>query len=328
MKVALLDSYDEARVRFLQDHIDPSWEVALSAHTAPAPELTAALIDADAVITQYWSPSTPPAPKLRLLQLPGAGYDAIDFDAVPSGCEVCNVFEHEIGIAEYIVAGILEWEIKLARMNANLREGYWRDGFVSGAPFHGEVFGKSIGFIGYGHIAREAARRLHPFGAELWTRTRSPDKADAFIDNAGGMDDLEAMLEACRYVVVTCPLTDETRGLIGARELDSLGPQGVVINVARGPVIDEVALFDALASARIEGAIIDTWYNYPDVNAGTAHYNRPSSKPFERLDNVIMSSHASGWTDALFPRRFRMIARNLECLRSEEALLNRLSPSR
>ena len=77
------------------------------------------------------------------------------------------MYEHEIGISEYIVAALLEREIGIARMDASLRRGEWRDGFVLGAPLHGELHGRTAGFVGYGRIARETARRLAPFGVRV-----------------------------------------------------------------------------------------------------------------------------------------------------------------
>lgn len=320
MKLILLDGYDAERVEFLRTLLDPSWELTTSSHDTE--QLSILLGGADAVVTQYWSSRTPPALGLKLMQLPGAGFDAIDFSQVPEHCTVSNVFEHEIGISEYIVLALLESEIKLAEMNAHLRRGRWQDGFVTGAPFHGELFGKRVGFIGYGHIAREAARRLAPFGVEVWSRTRSPEKVDALVSDAAGMDELDAMLSACRYIVVTCPLTAATRGLLDARRLALMGAKSILINVARGSVVDEEALFNALRSRTIESAVIDTWYRYPDPALGFEQRHPPSNFPFESLDNVIMTSHASGWTDALFERRFRVIAKNLEHLRKGEPFEN------
>ena len=327
MKLLLLDSYDDERVAYLTERLGPQWSIATGSHRQDPSILAEQLSDADAAVTQYWSQDTPPAPKLKLIQLPGAGFDAIDFSAVPEGCAVCNVFEHEIGIAEYIVHALLHVEIRLSEMDKNLRTGQWLDGFVSGAPYHGELYGKRAGFIGYGHIAREAAKRLRAFGMAVSARTRSPSKVDDWVDDVGSMDELDTMLETARYVIVTCPLNDDTRGLIDHRRLALMGPRSVLINVARGPIVDEAALYRALSERQIEHAIIDTWYQYPDPMAGLDNHCPPSQFPFASLDNVTMSSHASGWTDALFNRRFAVIASNVERLASGDTLTNVLKES-
>jgi len=326
MQVLLLDSYDAARVERLRGLIDPSWSIATSSHGAPEDELHALLANAEAVVTQYWGERTPPAPVLSLIQLPGAGFDAIDFACVPAHSAVCNVFEHEIGIAEYVTLALLESEIRATEMDHHLRAGRWQDGFVTGAPFHGELHGKRVGFLGFGHIARATALRMKPFGVEIWTRTRTPEQAGPLAGNAGGLEALDTMLEACHHIVVACPLTSETRGILDARRLALIGPEGVLVNVARGPIVDEAALFEALSSRTLGRAVIDTWYRYPDPTAGPGVERRPSRFPFHELDNVVMTSHASGWTDALFERRYRMIAENLERLRTGRELTHVLKP--
>ena len=126
-------------------------------------------------------------------------------------------------------------------------------------------------------------------------------------------------LAAAGYLLVACPLDETTRGLIDGAALARMPAHAVVINVARGPVIDEDALFDALKERRIGGAVIDTWYTYP---SGGNPYVFPSRHPFQALDNVMMTPHVSGWSRGLLPRRFRVIAQNLNRLARGEPLLN------
>jgi phosphoglycerate dehydrogenase-like enzyme len=131
------------------------------------------------------------------------------------------------------------------------------------------------------------------------------------------------MLGRCDYAVVSCPLTDDTRGIIDAAALAALGPGGVIVNVGRGPVIDEDALWQALSTRRIAGAIIDTWYRYPESGASQCF---PSKHPLHTLDNVILSPHASGWSAGLQDRRWSVITDNMNRLSAGETLLNRISP--
>ena len=323
MNVLILDGYDDRRGALLEERLGAGWTVAAGRRGDPADVLAARLSVADAVVTQYWTVDAPAAPRLRLLQLPGAGFDAIDFGAVPAGCAVCNVYEHEIGISEYVAAALLEREIGLRRMDARLRRGEWCDGFVLGAPLHGELYGKTVGFVGYGRIARATARRLAPFGVRVAARTRSPDPhgpgADLVADLAG-MDRLDDMLPAIDYLVIACPLDESTRGLIDARRLALLPRRAVVVNVARGPILDEEALFAACRDETIGGAIIDTWYRYPDPSGGRGQRRAPSRYPFETLDNVLMTPHASGWSAGLLDRRWTVIADNLLRLERGEPL--------
>ena len=329
MNLLILDGYDEERAALLSEKLGPGWTVTEGRRSDPPEALESRLAEADAVVTQYWAPGLPPAPRLRLLQLPGAGFDAIDFEAVPAGCAVCNVYEHEIGISEYIVAALLERELRITRMDAALRRGEWRHGFVLGAPLHGELHGRTVGFLGYGRIAREAARRLAPFGVRIATRTRSPDPSGPgaeLVADLAGIDRLDDMLPAVDYLVIACPLNDATRGLIDARRLALLGPAAVVVNVSRGPIVDEEALYAACRDGTIGGAIIDTWYRYPDPTGGVGQSCLPSRFPFETLANVVMTPHASGWSAGLLDRRWSVIADNLTRFERGEPLHNLLRP--
>ncbi|MCP5152070.1 MAG: phosphoglycerate dehydrogenase [Chromatiales bacterium] len=320
MNLLITWQYSPERIALVQSKLTTPWSIACAAPDAPG--FARALREADAVMAMGWCGNMPAAPRLRLVHLPGAGYDEVDFAAVPPDCAVCNVYEHEIGIAEYVVLGMLEWEIRLARCDTELRRGSWASGFITGAPLHGELHGKTVGFVGYGRIAHETARRLRAFGLRIMARTRTPSRCDPeVVDDAAGVERLDDMLAHCDYVVVTCPLTSATRGLIGRRQLDAMPAHAVIVNVARGEVIDEQALHDALAERRIGGAIIDTWYRYP-TTGDPAEVCLPSRLPFHELDNVIMSPHCSGWSAGLLDRRWTVIAGNLDALARGEPLRN------
>ena len=100
-------------------------------------------------------------------------------------------------------------------------------------------------------------------------------------------------------------------------------PGAVLINVARGALIDEQALFEALRERRIGGAALDTWYRYPSPEEPAV---RPAERPFHELDNVVMTPHCSGWTEGLMARRFALIGDNLERLAAGRPLLNQVHP--
>lgn len=106
-------------------------------------------------------------------------------------------------------------------------------------------------------------------------------------------------------------LDDNTRGLLDARRVALLKPHAVVVNVARGPIIEEAALFGALVGCQIGGAILDVWWRYPTLDGPS---REPSAFPFDTLDNVIMTPHCSAWTDGLFSRRAAEMADNLDRL--------------
>jgi phosphoglycerate dehydrogenase-like enzyme len=124
---------------------------------------------------------------------------------------------------------------------------------------------------------------------------------------------------AADAIVVSLPLSDQTAGIVGAPEIAAMRPDAVILNVGRGPVIDQQALFDALSQRRIGGAVIDTWYSYPTPDKPTT---LPSKLAFHELPNVVMTPHMSGWTAGTVRRRQETIAANIGRLSRNEALVN------
>jgi phosphoglycerate dehydrogenase-like enzyme len=120
-------------------------------------------------------------------------------------------------------------------------------------------------------------------------------------------------------IVVSLPLTDETADIVGAPELAAMRPNAIILNVGRGPVIDEQALFDALSKRRIGGAVIDTWYRYPTPGKPRT---QPGRLAFNALTNLVMTPHMSGWTSGTVRRRQETIAQNIGRLARNETLLN------
>ena len=313
---------DDGRLALIPDYLETSWKIDVADHE-DRHELARKLADSDAMISMNWPSDMPPAPKLKLLQLPGAGTDDIAFEAVPARAAVCNVFEHEIGIAEYVMSAMLQWVIGIPRMDAALRRGEWYGSHLSG-PRHGELFGQTLGIIGYGRIGREVATRARAFGMTVLACSRTPGSGDGLVPQVEPMAQLDALLAKADFVLLALPLDSSTAGLIGARELAKMKPGAFIINVARGALINEKALYEACRDRRIAGAAIDTWYRYPAQGQARGE---PSSLPFRELDNVIMTPHGSGWTEGLAPRRCRLIARNLDCLARGEPLLNVVRPA-
>jgi phosphoglycerate dehydrogenase-like enzyme len=283
----------------------------------------AAFAAADVLVTVELGHGLPPMPSLKLVHLPVAGLDAVDLDAVPAGCPVCNTFEHEIGISEYVLAAMLDWTVDLAGRSVRFKAGSWAESPRLLAPFRPELAGKTVGCVGYGHIGQAVALRARAFGMRVAAIVGRPRPLEPAPDWLGGPDQLDRLLEASDFVVIACPLTAATQGLIGRAELARMRKDAVLINVARGPIVDEDALFAALCERTIGGAVLDTWYRYP--SGGDASV-RPSRHPFHELENVVMTPHCSGWTEGLMTRRFAVIADNLERLVTGQPLLNQVHP--
>src|SRR5262249_38509684 len=109
------------------------------------------------------------------------------------------------------------------------------------------------------------------------------------------------------YLAITLSLAAETRGLIDARRLGLMKASAYLINVARAEIVDEQALYDALAKGRLAGAALDVWYRYPESAGSMA----PATAPFHELSNVIMTPHVSGWTEGMLAARAGVIAENI-----------------
>jgi phosphoglycerate dehydrogenase-like enzyme len=276
---------------------------------------------ADIIVGVRYNSAMPVSPGLKLYQVPGAGYDGIDPAALPAGAALCNCFGHENAIAEYVMAVLLARHVPLADADRRLRAGDWK--YWAGGPtgLRTELGMTSLGIVGFGHIGQTLALRAKAFGMRVSVANRSPVSASDVVDRAYALSELPALMGSVDAVVNTLPLTDETRGLIGAVELAAMRPDAVILNVGRGAVIDEAALYDALKTRRIGGAIIDTWYVYPSAENESP---LPAHLPFHELGNVTMTPHMSGWTHGTIHRRRATIADNLNRCASGKELRNRI----
>jgi len=278
-----------------------------------------AYAQADAIIGVKFDASLPQPAGLKLFHVPGAGYDMVDLSLLPASAAVCNCFGHEQAIAEYVMSALLARHIPLADADRRLRTGDWT--YWAGAPerVHGEIAGKTIGLLGFGHIGKAIAARAKAFEMQVHVANRSPVPASAMVDRAFTLDQLDAFYGSVDFVIVSIPLTDGTKGIVGAAAFAAMRPDAVIVNVARGPVIDEQALYDALKGGRIGGAIIDTWYRYPTA---VDRAPLPASLPFHELSNVVMTPHMSGWTNGTISRRQGVIAENIRRRAAGEPLVN------
>ncbi len=324
MRLVLYGSFPASEAGRIARHLTPDWQVVPVFNEAPAQEKRESLADAEVMVTSVYRSRDPPAPKLRLLQCSSTGTERIDLEHLPRGCIVCNVHGHEIAIAEYAICAVLDWAIGYRSLAASFRDGTWTLAEWVEGPNHGEAFGKTLALLGFGRIGREIAIRAKALGMSVtalstW-RSAPPDRT--LLDRAYRGGEWRAFLEAADFLVVCCPLTAETRGLVDAAWLAAMKPSAVVINVARGPIIDEAAFHAALTERGIRGATIDVWYKYPPASGERV---RASQLPFHELPNVVMTRHASGHTEETWERRFRAIAQNLEAFAQGRPLANVIS---
>jgi phosphoglycerate dehydrogenase-like enzyme len=275
--------------------------------------------EADVIVGIRLTADDPAPRRLRLYHAPAAGTDAIDVACLPAGAVLCNAFGHEDAIAEYVMTALLLRHVPIPDADARLRKGDWK--YWAGRPgaLRTELGSATMGLLGFGHIGRAIAVRAKAFGMRVVVANRSPVPTSATVDESFTLDRLEAFMGAADVVVSSLPLLEETRGIVGARALAAMRSHGVIMNVGRGPVIDEQALYDALAAKRIGGAVIDTWYTYPTPDKPET---LPATLPFHTLANVVMTPHMSGWTDGTVRRRQETIAGNIVRLGRGEPLQN------
>ncbi|OFJ53786.1 2-hydroxyacid dehydrogenase [Mycolicibacterium grossiae] len=299
----------------LPDGADVAW-------CAGAPDaVAAALPSADVFVGgRFTADMAETAGRLRLVHVFGAGTDRIDFDALPDGVLVANAFGHERSIAEYVLAAAIVLRRDVLDQDRALRRGVWATSVYDGAiaQLHALRDGR-VGLVGFGHIGARVWEAFRAFGCTGAAVTGSGrlDAAEHGLAWAADVSRLDDLMADSDVVVVSAPLTPATTGLIGARQLAALGGDGVLINVGRGPLVDERALYDALAGRVVKAAAIDVWYRYPAARGEPA---TPSDLPFAELTNVLMTPHSSGITTDTFRRRADDVAANIGRLARGERL--------
>jgi phosphoglycerate dehydrogenase-like enzyme len=289
-------------------------ELAMPGELIVADESTIvnALPDVDVLVTMAFTRAMGSAARrLKLVQVPGAGLERIDRAALPPGALLANVYGHEVGIAEYALGAMLALTRNFVGLDAALRRGIWQSQWAVGTPSPPpwpELAGATLGILGHGHIGQALARRARAFDMRICAIRRDVDRsARDGLALLGGLDILDEVLRRADYLVITLPSTPATRGLIGQAQLALMKRTAVLVNVARADIVDEAALYRALAERALAGAALDVWSRYPSDAAPTL----PSGLPFHELPNVLMTPHVSGWTTGMLRARVRLIAENI-----------------
>jgi phosphoglycerate dehydrogenase-like enzyme len=219
----------------------------------------------------------------------GVGYDAVDLAACTQADVV--VFITAGAVDRSVAEATIGWMIALCH-NLRVKDGLVRTGrWDERSKYMGrELRERTLGAVGFGGIGRAVAFLLRGFGMKpplVYDPFLDPRVAEEVGVRLVGLDELLAEAD---FVSIHCPLNDATRGLIGVREIGLMKPDAYLINTARGGIVDEDALYDALESGRIAGAALDCFGNEPLA----------APPPFAELDNVILAPHCIAWTDELF----------------------------
>jgi len=252
------------------------------------------------------------APRVQWVHSLFAGLESILFPALAeSTVPMTNsrgVFKESLG--EFVIAAIFHFAKDLRRMTRSQAAGVWDQFDVE------MVHGKTLGVAGYGEIGRAAAVRAHALGMKIHALRRRPHLSieDPIVEKSYSVAERNAMLAEVDYLLVAAPLTPETRGLIGAAELAVMKPSAVVMNVGRGPVIEEAALIAALQQGRLRGAGLDVF----DVEP------LPAGHPFWSMENVLLSPHCADHTATWTDDAMQFFLENFRRFTSGEPLLNQV----
>lgn len=241
-------------------------------------------------------------PELRAVVVPFAGIPEETATALRERphLRLYNLHFNADSTAEMAVALLLAAARRITLGDRWLREGRWL-GRQDGS--HGvNLSGKVATVYGYGAVGRQVGRVLKALGMRVVGVRRTGGAAEELVWEAGRLREALALSHA---LVVAAPLTEETRGSIGSEELALLREPRLVVNVGRGPIIEQEALYEACRTGMIAGAGLDVWYRYPQADDGPAW---PSDLPFHELDNVVLSPHRAGDGDRTEEQRIEALA--------------------
>jgi phosphoglycerate dehydrogenase-like enzyme len=274
----------------VRDLLEPVPGLEVTTIGEPRAELMPSDVDGcDAVVTLWQRISTETlegVERLATVARWGVGVDMIDLDACTERDVLVSITRDAVRrpVAEAILTYLLVLAKRVLDGDRLVRTGRW-DEKQAGLGLRGKV----LGTIGVGNIGAELLELVRPLGFGRLLAV-DPFVSEAEASRLGvELLQLEALLREADFVCVNCPLTPETRHLIGAAELALMKPTAYLVNTARGPIVDEAALARALAERRIAGAALDVFEVEP----------LPPDSPLHHLDNVVLSPHAIAWTDEL-----------------------------
>jgi len=266
------------------------------------------------------------SPNLTTLIIPWAGLPVKTRELLLEHPEIAvhNQHYNAAMVAESAMALLLAAAKRTIPSDRALRRHDWT---VRYEPYASTLLGgKTVLILGYGAIGREIARRCRGFDMKLTaTRRQSEETTDGDV-RIYPADALSGLLPRADILMISLPLTPETEGLLGAEQLALLPDHAVVVNIARGPIIDEEALYNELRSGRIRAGL-DVWYNYPDSPEARSH--TPVSKfPFHELDTVVMTPHMAENGFETEAYQIAELAAMLNAAATGEPLPNRVDPQR
>lgn len=274
--------------------------------------------EVDALVCFHWpkglDDALPLMERLRLVQRVPAGVEGFPFEVLEEARPDVTVAggsgSNADWVAEHAFALLLACAKRVAFHDRTMRRGEFHQTDVQSK----ELGGANLGIVGYGAIGRRVGALGEAFGMDVVGLRRAKEPGDG-PEVLEGLEALPALLGKSDFVVVSLPLSDETRGAIGKDELQGMRSGAVLVNVSRGAVIDEEALYDHLSLHPDFYAGLDVWWDYPKDDERFAQ-----SQPFHELPNVVMTPHAAAMVPGFRARMARFAARNVRAFLEGEKI--------
>lgn len=314
MNIVIIGNFTKTSQKRIVGQFPSDWRVTIGTANETEPELA----EAEVVIPEHVmidGPFLDRAPKLRLVQT-GAGFDNVVIpECTQRGIYVANAAGvNATAVAEHVLTFIFCWYKSMIRLDGMLKRGEYGFDYTGS-----EVAGKTLGIIGMGKVGEAVARRA--LACEM--KVMGYDIRPVEVEGGVQMTDMETLLSHADVVTLHCFLNERTRHMIGRREFASMKPSAFLINTARGPIVDEAALIEALQTGKIGGAGLDVFEKEP----------LPKESPLRKMENVILTPHTAGMPEGLrfHQKRYAHFLENI--LRVSQGkvplnALNRIEPRR
>lgn len=286
--------------------------VSLTQHSASAPHLP----DSEVIVSWSLNPEQVKAAKaLRWVHSPAAAVHQMMFpELVNSDVIVTNARDvHGPVVAEHVIALIFALAKRLPQIARFQQDHIWAQEILwEASPHQREVAGATLGLVGIGGIGGQVAKHASALGMRVIATREQPEKgAPEGVQQVFASSQIDDLLKQSDYVVLAVPLTPETQGLMNAARFAKMKPDACIINVGRGPLIDEVALIEVLKNKKIGGAALDVFDKEP----------LPKDSPLWDLENLFITPHTAGLTDKVWERHYVLLSENLRRYLAGEPLL-------
>lgn len=327
MKVLLTKRFFHKDLSYIKSKLDPNIEIV-----DPLQYDEETLLkheDVDVFLGAFVTPKLlSTCANLKLIQVPWTGVDRIDFETLRDvSVPVCNSHSNSGAVAEMSVALFLSLTKGIVYHDKELRKGNWNrpksDQSNEYSPFSQQLKGMEIGILGYGAIGKDIHKMLSGFSVNMNILSSRKPLGGATQVTYFEKDKIDEFLGSIDCLFVCLPLTPETKDYLDSSKIKAMKKGSFIVNTARGLIINQDALFDALENNHIGGAAIDTWWNGPSNKEGFM----PCDREFQNFDQVVFSPHRSGMVANQLPHLDDAII-NLNNLVNDRPLINRIDLSK